>query len=175
MKVRLVQCLLILPSLVLGQRTGDETRASFPEFRELLVRSGLALPNRLSPAAGSREFHLQWDGREMKVIAQQRRAAAARHRRSPQLDGEVMLVTALDRNRQLRFWNIIPDPRVVHVELPQPGGELRGGTVRRESSHFLVVLPDDPSIAEVRFDVPRHDGEQTTLETLASLRLTEDR
>ena len=168
---------LVLPWVALGQRAGDETRAPFPEFKALLAKSGLVLPDRRvsGPNYGSRQFHLQWDGREMKVIAQQHLSAAARRKRAPRLEGDVILITAIDRMHQVRFWNVIPDPRVAHVEISEPGGELRGVRILRESANFLLALPDDPDIVEVRFAVPRPENGQSMLETLATLQLTEDR
>jgi hypothetical protein len=69
-----------------------------------------------------------------------------------------MLVAAIDKNHRLISWSIIPDPRLVRSEGPGPDGVLRGETLYFEKAEFLLSLPDDPEIVEIRFYQPRPEG-----------------
>jgi hypothetical protein len=69
-------------------------------------------------------------------------------------------------------WDLIPDPTIMRAELPGPTGELTGGAVPQATSDFLVALPDDPAVTELRFYRPRWTGAVFGLDLLGTAPLS---
>jgi hypothetical protein len=88
--------------------------------------------------------------------------------RSRELSSDHILVAGVDAQGQLRSWTVVPDPRVIRAETPGPMGELSGRVLHRSQPEFLVALPDDPDVTELRFYHPRWTGEEFVLEALGS-------
>jgi hypothetical protein len=87
------------------------------------------------------------------------------------LSSEQILVLTLDARAQLRWWTLLPDPRIVRAEEPQAGGELKGQVVFQPEADFLVDVPEDAGAVELRFYHPRWTGEEFALELLGTLPL----
>jgi len=94
--------------------------------------------------------------------------APPRHR-NPELSPDQILVVAVDQQGQEIFWNLIPDPRVLRSEGPGPSGEMRGEVLHHATAEFLITLPDDPVIAELRLYHPRWTGTDFALDLLGTV------
>jgi hypothetical protein len=91
--------------------------------------------------------------------------------RAPELSSSQVLVLAVDAQKQLKGWALIPDPRVLRAEFPGQGGELSGQVIYQSKAEFIVALPDDPEIAELRFYHPRWTGKAFDLELIEAIQL----
>jgi hypothetical protein len=87
--------------------------------------------------------------------------------RSPELSADQLLVVAIDTQGQEKEQVLIPDPRVLRAESPDDlTGELQGEVLHHATAEFLVPLPNDPTIAELRFYHPRWTGSAFVLDLL---------
>ena len=98
------------------------------------------------------------------VIERQQSSGIMPRQRSSELSSEQLLVVSVDAQGQERSRYLIPDPRILRAESPGPTGELMGEVLHRSTAEFVVMLPDDPTITEVRFYHPRWTGAAFTLE-----------
>lgn len=183
-RILVVTLLFIQSSCILwaqqsGGNAARESQAVVQRLSQLLAPfqvevSGTALASS-SQIAGTRELHIQWSTAAagpnpsvprpglppaglFAVSTQRRYAEPPLRQRSLELTSGRMLVAAIDKNNRLISWSIIPDPRLVRSEGPGPDGVLRGETLYFEKAEFLLSLPDDPEIVEIRFYQPRPEG-----------------
>jgi len=104
------------------------------------------------------------------VISGQRKySESARQPLSIDLGPGRLFVVAIDRTRVLRSWSIILDPRVVRSEGPGPDGTLTGQTLYLEDAEFVLSIPDDPDIVELRLFEVLPDGQAYRLSSAGSL------
>jgi hypothetical protein len=104
------------------------------------------------------------------IISEQRKYSEPAHQQlSMDLGPGRLFVAAIDRTRVLRSWKVILDPRVVRSEAPGPGGTLRGQTLYLDEAEFVVTIPDDPDIVELRLFEVLPDGQAYRLSTAGSL------
>lgn len=153
----------------------------------LLAVLGVAVSQTLAdPLPQSRpvqEVRVQWDAYHasskalVRLGAQlqsnvftmlERRAVAGSlpRQRDPQLSQDYLVIIAVDAQGQEVCRSAIPDPRTVRAEFTGPTGELRGEVLHRASTELLILLPDDPSIVEVRVYLPRWTGTEFVLDLL---------
>ena len=77
-----------------------------------------------------------------------------------------MFVAAVDASNKLRWWSIMPDPRVVRSETQTATGELRSQDYYISNVTLVVAFPDDPEIATLRFYHPVWNGTDFDLKPL---------
>jgi hypothetical protein len=107
----------------------------------------------------------------LSVLSRQTGSESLPRHRAPMLSSDQVLVLAVDTQKQLKGWTLIPDPRVLRAEFPDSGGQLRGQIIYRSSAEFVVALPDDPAIAELHFYHPRWTGKAFILDLIEAISL----
>ena len=133
-------------------------------------------------AQTSQEVRVRWDVAEpstrratpahvFTVTARQHSAEAMPRQRSPELSEDQIFIAAVDAQGRQRSWALIPDPSILRAEGPGPTGELSGQVLSRATAEFVVTLPADPAVSELRFYRPRWTGEGFTLDLLGMVPL----
>lgn len=168
------------------------SRASLSErVRGLLAELGVevgAAPNSvLTSARSHRELKLSWAadraalpspaavqsknaaGRVALAQASVRREGALPKQRSAELSTTQVVVVALDAEGRMRWCGLVADPRLLRAEVSNPGGEMSGQVLYRESAEFVVDYPDDESITEIRLYHPDWDGQKFSLAPLGAV------
>jgi hypothetical protein len=179
---------LVAFSPALPQREATPAAAARQEaalgtaLRQVLSPSGIRVPERPVPAAGTRaqELRFVWDpaprpdvvpasAAGLRVASRVRDAGAFPRLRSLELADDQVLLAAVDATGGLRGWSVIPDPRIVRIEVPGPDGVLTGQTLILPRAEFLAPIPDDPLVTEVRVFQTRRSGDGYQLEPVATL------
>lgn len=82
-----------------------------------------------------------------------------------------MVGRAVDTEGLARWSAPVADPTVLRAEFPDAGGNLSGQVLAHLSAEALVVVPDDPAIAEVRLYRPGQGVTRTGLELVGAFPL----
>lgn len=101
------------------------------------------------------------------VLDEKTRPGTLPRQRSLELSPSQVLVAAVDENNQLRWWALMPDPRIVRAETQTPSGELRSQDFYLADLTLVVAFPEDPSITSLRFYHPAWNGTAYDLQLLA--------
>jgi hypothetical protein len=91
--------------------------------------------------------------------------------RMPELSPEQILVVIIDEQEQPKDWILIPDPRILRAESPDPNGELSGQVIYRPSAEFLVPISRDLLPATLKFYQPRWTGKAFAIYLLGAVAL----
>jgi hypothetical protein len=102
------------------------------------------------------------------VVERRHRSGSLPRQRAPELSPDQLLIVAVDSQGREKERVLVPDPRVLRAELPGPTGELHGEVLHRATAEFLVPLPDDPTIVELRVYHPRWTGSTFDLDLLGT-------
>jgi hypothetical protein len=121
-----------------------------------------------SPASNPNGAEQQQPAQTLTVVARSSRNGSLQRQRSLELSEEQILVVATGAEGQLRWWTLVPDPRLRRAEFAGPNGELSGQTVVLGETDFTVSYPADLSITELRFYHPHWTGAKFTLESIGS-------
>jgi len=81
------------------------------------------------------------------------------------------IVAGIGGQGELRHWALIADPLVLRAESPDPDGLLSGQVLQREQAEFLVSVPDDPLIRQLRLFRPKWTGLEYELELMGEVPL----
>src|SRR6185503_1418376 len=104
---------------------------------------------------------------KVSVVEDKKRSGTLPRHRSLELSPTHIFIAAVDATDKLRWWSIMPDPRLVRGETPTATGELRGENYYVSNVTLLVAFPDDPAIANLRFYHPVWNGTDYDLKPLA--------
>ena len=162
-------------------------------LNDLLVANGVVITEpgltASAGASGVQEIHVRWDAyaatsermlrataaprpaANFSILSRRQLAGSLPVQRAPELSSEEVLVVAVDEQAQLRGWALIADPRIVRYESASTTGELSGQILYRATPEFLVALPDDRAITEVRLYHPRWTGDVYVLDALGKISL----
>jgi hypothetical protein len=105
------------------------------------------------------------------IIQDQKRNGTLPRQRSRELSPEQLLVVTVDEKSQLRWYALIPDPRILRAEAPGPDNVMTGQTLYLESADFVVNVPDDARARELRFYKPSWTGTEFTLNLISAVQL----
>jgi hypothetical protein len=106
------------------------------------------------------------------AVVERRHASGAMPRqRALELSADQLLIIAVDRLGRDRQRLLMPDPRLLRAEWPDPTGELQGVVLHRANAEFFLSVPDDPAITELRVYHPRWTGKAFDLDLLGTVRL----
>jgi len=182
--LRLLLAFLLLCPLTLGQ---DQRRqiAQREQLRKLMSRVDVDVPEtdaRANQPQTYRELKIRWadptkSTTELKTEAQtqiprvsivedKKRSGTLPRQRSLELAPTLMFVAAVDAANKLRWWSIMPDPRVVRAESQTATGELRSQDYYVSDVTLVVAFPDDPGISTLRFYHPVWNGTDFDLKLL---------
>ena len=142
-----------------------DARSNQPQtYRELKIRWADATKSasELKPA-NSEE---QTQPPSVSIVEDKRRSGTLPRHRSLELSSMHIFIAAVDATNKLRWWSIIPDPRVVRAETKTSTGELRAENYYVANVAFLVAFPDDPEIAQLRLYHPVWNGTDFDLKPL---------
>ena len=135
-------------------------------YRELKIRWGDSTKPSTEPrSAISSEEQMQ--APSVSVVEDRKRSGTLPRHRSLELSPMHIFIVAVDATNKLRWWSIMPDPRVVRAETQTSTGELRGENYHVSNVTLVVAFPDDPQIANLRFYHPVWNGTDFDLKTLA--------
>lgn len=92
--------------------------------------------------------------------------------RSLEMTAEQVLVVAVNSDAQLRWWTLVNDPRLLRAETAGADNLLSGRVIHRPSAEFLVTLPDEAGIVELRLYKPGvGSDERLTLQLIGTVKL----
>jgi hypothetical protein len=137
-------------------------------FEEILVR-WKAYPEALPE--GILRPRQERPGSIFTIVERHSRPGTMPRQRTPELSSDQLLIVAVDGQGRETERILIPDPRVLRAERPGPTGELQGEVLHRATAEFLVPLPDDPSLVELRVYHPRWTGSTYDLDLLGTVPL----
>jgi hypothetical protein len=95
-----------------------------------------------------------------------------RRQRSFELSPTLILVAAINEKKQLLWWSLQPDPRILRAENADSEGNLSGKTLYHEDADFIVTVPSDSNIKYLRFYQPLWDGSAFSLKSIGDLDLS---
>lgn len=181
---RLLLAFLLLCPLALGQ---DQRRQNMhrEQLRKLLSRVEVGVPEndaRTNQPQTYRELRLGWAEStksvillrteaetttpRVSVVEDKKRPGTLPRQRSLELAPTLMFVAGVDASNKLRWWSIMPDPRIVRAESQTATGEFRSQDFYMANVSFVVAFPDDPEIATLRFYHPVWNGTDFDLKLL---------
>ena len=182
---RLLLAFLVLCPLTLGQNQKLQT-VQQQQLRKLMSGVDVAVPEndaRANQPQTYRELKLRWadstkssttlrteaqiQAPRVSVLEDKKRPGTLPRQRSLELAPTLMFVAAVDASNKLRWWSIMPDPRVVRSETQTATGELRRQDYYVSNVTLVVAFPDDPEIATLRFYHPVWNGTDFDLKPLS--------
>ena len=180
---RLLLAFLLLCPFTLGQ-TQRRPVVQREQLKKLMSGVDVVVPETDAPAQPQtyRELKIRWADPtksigalspeaqtqipRVSIIEDKKRSGTLPRQRSLELAPTLMFVAAVDATNKLRWWSIMPDPRVVRAETQTATGELRGQDYYVSNVTLVVAFPDDPEIATLRFYHPVWNGTDFDLKPL---------
>ena len=179
----LLAVLMLCPiAMAQGQRRETVQRE---QLKKLMSRVDVAVPENDAQAAQPqtyRELKIRWDDPtksstalspeaqtqipRASIVEDKKHAGTLPRQRSLELAPTLVFVAAVDASNKLRWWSIMPDPRVVRSETQTATGELRRQDYYVSNVTLVVAFPDDPEIATLRFYHPVWNGTEFDLKPL---------
>lgn len=142
---------------------GDQARS----YRELKIRlTDPAKSGELKPVSNTEQMQAPPSA---TIVEDKRRSGALPRNRSLELSPTQIFIAAVDATNKLRWWSIVPDPRVVRSETQSPTGELRSEEYYAANVTLVVAFPDDPEITNLRFYHPVWNGTDFDLKPLTNV------
>ena len=146
----------------------DETGARVDQrstYRELKIRWS----DSTKPATELRPANLgaQTPVPSVAIVEDNKRSGTLPRQRSLELSQSHLLVAAVDATNKLRWWSLMPDPRLVRYETPTATGELRRQDYYVSNVTLVIAFPDDPEIATLRIYHPIWNGTDFDLQPLS--------
>ena len=140
----------------------DAWAIQFPIYRQLKL-------NWADSAKSATELRseAQTQAPKVSIVDDRKRSGTLPRQRSLELAPTLMFVAAVDASNKLRWWSIMPDPRVVRSETQTATGELRSQDYYLANVTVVVAFPDDPEISTLRFYHPVWNGTDFELKPLA--------
>jgi hypothetical protein len=147
---------------------GGFSRAQPQAYRELKIRwnAPTKSTNAIKPALNPQE---QTEDPSASIVEDKRRSGALPRNRSLELSPTQIFIAAVDAKNKLRWWSIVPDPRIVRSETQTATGELRAEDYYVSNVTLVVAFPDDPEIVNLRFYHPVWNGTDFDLKPLTTV------
>ena len=143
--------------------TADARADQARSYRELRIRwaNSTKSATELRPSASADD-----KTQTFTIVEDKKRSGTLPRQRSLELSPEHIFVAGVDATNKLRWWSIVPDPRVVRSETQTASGELRSQNYYVSNTTLVVAFPDDPEIAKLRFYQPVWNGTDYDLKPL---------
>ena len=100
-----------------------------------------------------------------------KRGSLPKHRSFELATNQLVLLT-VDEGSRLRWWSIMPDPRILRAERPGPNGTLTGEVLFQSKVDFAVNVPNDSTAVELRLYHPQWTGQEFELVLISKIPLT---
>ena len=140
----------------------NDARTTQPQaYRELKIRWGDS-----TKSTTDLRSEAQTSSPRVSIVEDKKRSGTLPRQRSLELAPSLMFIAAVDAANKLRWWSIMPDPRVVRAETQTATGELRSQDYYVANVTLVVAFPDDPEIATLRFYHPVWNGTDFDLKPL---------
>jgi hypothetical protein len=122
-------------------------------------------------ASGANDFSEQMaETADVSLLKIKNDSGALARQRVLELSPTLILVAAVNDQKQVLWWNLQPDPRVFRADSVDAENHVTGKTLYRNSADMLVSLPIDKAITELRFYQPVWDGKSAySLRRIGSL------
>ena len=140
----------------------DAWAIQFPIYRQLKLNWADS-----AKSATQLTSEAQTQAPKVSIVDDRKRSGTLPRQRSLELAPTLMFVAAVDASNKLRWWSIMPDPRVVRSETQTATGELRSQDYYLTNVTVVVAFPDDPEISTLRFYHPVWNGTDFDLKALA--------
>ena len=136
-----------------------------PTYRELKIRwaDSTKSTNQLKPVNVAGQTQVP----SASIVEDNKRSGTLPRHRSLELSQAHIFIAAVDATNKLRWWSILPDPRMVRAETPTATGELRRQDFFASNVTLVVAFPDDPEIATLRIYHPIWNGTEFDLQPLS--------
>ena len=109
---------------------------------------------------------------DLKVLKHRRLSGPPPRQRSKQLSSRQIVVVGADASGKEISRVAIPDPRLIRAEMADESGKFTAKHIFfKESVDFLIALPDDPSITEIRIYHPHWTGTEFELQLVGQVDL----
>jgi hypothetical protein len=105
------------------------------------------------------------------VLERSRAPGPLPRQRNPQLSADQLVVVAVNGAGETINTQLIPDPRILRAEKIGPTGEMSSQVLHRADVEFLVTIPDDPALSELRLYKPRWTGTTFVLDLVGTIAL----
>jgi hypothetical protein len=139
----------------------DAWAIQFPIYRQVKLDWADSAKSTSEPTSEA-----QTQAPKVSIVQDWKRSGTLPRQRSLELAPTLMFVAAVDASNKLRWWSIMPDPRVVRSETQTATGELRSQDYYFTNVIVVVAFPDDPEIATLRFYHPVWNGTNFDLKPL---------
>ena len=167
------------------EHTNSENLSSLLTNKEVNHRESNLLPNTVK---GAQTIHVQFktanaDFSESKFSPQKPAAnlleqtslrassATLARQRSFELSPSQILILSVDRNKEVLWWDLQPDPRFFKAETADDFGVLSGQTLYLNNASMLVNIPAAEQITELYFYSPNWNGRTYSLELIGNLEI----
>ncbi|PWT93213.1 MAG: hypothetical protein C5B55_04980 [Blastocatellia bacterium] len=106
------------------------------------------------------------------ITSSERRSGQLPRQRSLELSSQHVVLLTVDNANHLRWWSLIPDPRILRAEEPDASNRLSGTIIYQPNVETIFEIPDDPVATELRLYHPQwtEDGFVLTLVSTLSLK-----
>ena len=108
------------------------------------------------------------------VNSSERRAGQLPRHRSIELSSQHLVVLTIDNATRLRWWSLIPDPRLVRAESPDANNRLSGRVIYQPNIEAVVAIPEDSAATELRFYHPQWTDDRFVLTLVSSVGLNKN-
>jgi hypothetical protein len=105
------------------------------------------------------------------LLGTDKRTGALARQRSFELASDHLLLVTVTRDTRLRWFSLVPDPRILRAERPGPNGQLTGEVIFQPNLDYTFNIPDDNESTELRLYHPRWNGQEFALVLLGTIPL----
>jgi len=168
------------------EQKNQAERINEQKFASLMSSVGVQadLSNRVSPGETYRSLRLQIVTNSeatapnnsartflTSVNADQARTGELPRYRSFELSSQHLVVVTVDGTNRLRWWSLIPDPRILRAEEPDASGRLSGRVIYQGNVEVVLEIPDDATANELRFYHPQWTDGRVALVLVSTVAL----
>ena len=107
----------------------------------------------------------------VSVLGSVKRNGALGRSRSFELAADHLLLVTVTKDANLRWFSLLPDPRILRSEGPGPTSQLTGGVIFQPNQDYTFNIPDDNQSTELRLYHPRWNGQEFVLVLLTTIPL----
>lgn len=147
---------------------GDNIRVDDSALLPTEVRQSRTIQVRLQ-SAGADFSEQAAENAQISLLNEKNDSGALSRQRFFELSPTLILVTAVNDQKQVLWWNLQPDPRVFRADEVDAENRVTGKTLYRNSAEMLISLPADKAITELRFYQPIWDGSSYSLRRVGNL------
>ncbi len=108
------------------------------------------------------------------ISSSDRRVGQLPRFRSVELSSQHLVLVTVDSANRLRWWSMVPDPRILRAETPDANNRLSGKVIYQPSVDTSFAIPDDAAATELRFYHPQWTDDRFVLTLVSSVGLNKN-